>query len=316
MKYFNLRIILLTLTAVILPLAFQNCGKTRLKPKEFSSYADLALTASARICLPANEVLETLFVRNINAKVMDSKLLADSDGDGIDDLQEIEIHTDPLKRRSSGKVLDSICQQVDYSAQCTGLQLSCTSVLMDFGLNSCDIESLQLGSFYQHPNQGLDTDKDGIADYLEIAAGTFPNVSDASADLDLDSVPNIQELERGSNPRQPDYDVPSDFLVHMQKGKLPPSVNCPGDVWDVEITHVPLVHNEAYLTDADSDFNHAKDENVVFINLKTRPRLGSGINAKMYLLVKKVQLLPSGQSQNIDFNFTFTDFQKLGEIEP
>ncbi len=317
MKYFNFRILLLMLSAVILPLAFQNCGnQTKISRVEQSSYASAFATATARICLPANEVLETLIVRNINAKVVDSRLLADSDGDGIDDMQEVEIGTNSLQRRSSGKVLDSICHQVDYSAECHGLQLTCSSVLMDFGLNSCDIEALQLNTFYAHPNQGLDTDKDGIADYFEIMAGTFPNVRDSTADLDQDVVPNMTEIERGTNPRQPDQYVPEEYLVKVQKSKLPPTLACAGDMWDVAIENVPLVHNLAYLTDADSDFNHQADENLIFVNLKTRPRLGSTANAKMYLLIKKVQLPTSTQSQSLDFNFTFTDFQKLGEIEP
>ncbi len=317
MKYIKLRIILLVLTALILPLAFQNCGnQARVMRQEQSSYASAAVTATARICLPANEVMETLIVRNINAKVVDSKLLTDSDGDGIVDLEEADLGTNPLQRRSSGKVLDSICQQVDYSAQCHGLQLTCSSVLMDFGLNSCDIEALQLNSFFGHPNQGLDTDKDGISDYFEIMAGTFPNVRDATADLDQDFVPNITEIERGTNPRQPDQSVLAEYLVKVQKSKLPPTLACGGDMWDVEIQNVPLVRNLAYLTDADSDFNHQADENIIFVNLKTRPRLGSTINAKMYLLVKKVQLPTPAQAQSLDFNFTFTDFQKLGEIEP
>lgn len=317
LKPSNFGAVVLSLIGAFLLFGFQNCGsQARLVPIEKSSYSSKSLSASARICLPSNEVLETLIVRNINAKLVDAKLLMDSDGDGLDDAQEAQIGTNPFARRSSGKVLDSICRQVDYSAQCQGLQLACSNIAMDFGLNNCDIEALQLNTFFGHPNQGLDTDKDGVSDYFEIAAGTFPNVSDASADLDQDFIPNVVEIEVGGNPRQPEQNVPDEFYVKVEKSKMPPSLGCSGDMWDVEVQHIPLVYTQPYLTDTQLIFNHAENENVILINLKTRPRLGSLGNAKMYLLARKVQLPTSEQPQSLDFNFTFTDFQTLGEIEP
>lgn len=315
MKYF--RITLFILAFLILPVAFQNCGgQVRLMSPEISSYVSAKVTASGEICLPANEVFETLVVRNINAKAVNGFLQMDSDGDGISDVDESAIGTNPLSRRTGGKVLDSICQQVDYAAQCDNVRLTCTGALVHLGITDCDIESLQLNTFFDHPDQGLDTDKDGIADFLEIAAGTFPNVNDSSADIDQDNIPNLLEHERGSNPRQPDEYLPLELQIQVSKTKLPPSVNCAGDVWAVVIKHIPLATVKAYSGDVDSKFNHLEDQNLIFFTLKTRPRAGTNINAKMYLYVQKL-LVPNVENPvDQSFNFTFTDFEKLGEIEP
>lgn len=299
-------------------LVFQNCSNNiRLKPLEMASAKIMGkVTALGTICLPADEVLDTLVIRNINIKILNGKLVEDSDGDGLSDYEEKTLGSDMKKRRSGGKVLDSLCQQLGSVSECANLDLVCTGSLMGFGLNDCDVTALDLDGYYGHPTQGLDTDKDGVSDYFEIQTGTFPNIHDANGDLDHDTIANFMEIEQGSNPRQADVGLPLDLLLQIQKSKLPPSSSCAGDEWQVNINYMPLVPIASYTSDLDAKFNHAENENLIFLNLKTRPRSGSNVNASMYLLVKGVMAMTSGDAMNQSFNFTFTDFQKLGEMEP
>jgi len=315
MKKFKAKITIGLIILCGLVLIFQNCSNNvRLKPQEISSVQITGkVTASGTLCLPTDEVLDTLVIRNINTKVMFGKMLADSDGDGLSDYEESVFGTDMKNRRSGGKVLDSVCQQLGNASECTNLPLNCTGALMGLGLNDCDVNALDLDNYYGHPTQGLDTDKDGVSDYFEIQAGTFANIHDASGDADHDTVANFMEIEQGSNPRQADVGLPLDMLLQIQKSKLPPSSNCAGDMWQVDILYMPLVPIAANLSDSNVSFKHVENQNLIFLNLKTRPRSGSSINAAMYLLVKGVM---AGEAADQSFTFAFTDFQKLGEIEP
>ena len=316
MRAAKLQWVLLIGGTLSLIFTFQNCGQVALNSPEVQSYASTSSKATGLICLPADEILETFLIKNINAKLVGGQLQMDSDGDGLSDAEETSAGTNPLNRRTAGKVLDSICQQVDYQVQCNNLNLTCSGVPEGFGLTDCDVEALQLGTLFDHPTQGLDSDKDGVSDYFEILTGTFPNINDSSSDPDQDGIPNLLEIERGSNPRQADLNMSSALQNLVQKTKLPPSVNCAGDLWQVNINQVPLVMAKSYQSDSNPLFNHQMNENVVFMVLKTRPRAGSNINAKMYLYSKKIQIPLAGQTGNLNFNFTFTDFQLLGEIEP
>ncbi len=55
--------------------------------------------------------------------------------------------------------------------------------------------------------RGGDSDSDGLPDDYELSNGLNPNdPSDASADLDRDGLTNLEEFQRGTDPRNPDTD--------------------------------------------------------------------------------------------------------------
>jgi Bacterial TSP3 repeat len=61
------------------------------------------------------------------------------------------------------------------------------------------------------PNQPLDTDRDGIPDWLEIQLGTNP----FSNDTDNDGVRDGDEIHQGTNPLLPDQTSVTDFAMQI-----------------------------------------------------------------------------------------------------
>ncbi|MCB9546095.1 MAG: VWA domain-containing protein [Myxococcales bacterium] len=156
-------------------------------------------------------------------------LLIDSDGDGLADLVEQRIGTDPLATDTDG---DGVGDRLEWRARTSGLDpldptdtgcfvpdraepgacedadadgfCDCPDVDADGrcdypdtdgdGLTDC--EEIFLGS-----SQVLaDSDADGVPDLVELRLGTSPVDDDGPRDLDWDGTPNGVELRTGGDP--------------------------------------------------------------------------------------------------------------------
>ena len=123
-------------------------------------------------------------------KIGTNELLADTDGDSMDDGQELENDLDPTD--------DSDCPNW-YCLRISSVILLTQSGLYDFdgdGLTKEEEEAL--GSDYR----SADTDGDGLIDGEEVTAGSNPLVMDTDGDGLSDGL----EIELGSSPILMDSD--------------------------------------------------------------------------------------------------------------
>lgn len=301
-------------------ISFQNCSKVPLELQ--STTVQYSAKGAVSICLEgpyANYSVKSYVVSNLNTVNSQSSLLPDTDGDGLSDVEEKLRGSNPYKRYSNGPVLDSICLSLTGTVDCSSMNLLCVGTDNKLGLKDCDLQALGLDHFTD-PNLGLDSDGDGIVDFIEITKGTSPNVSDATADPDKDLVLNQDEIRQGSNPLYSDRgSLPA---VMMIKSNLTQTANasCAGETWNLKIDQVPLLNVPAF-TDVDdagrsSDavtFSHAKDENIILISLLLSVKNGYTGNTIVLTDTARASLAEGGQ---FILNLRFQDFKKAGEVNP
>lgn len=311
---------LLTLGILISTVSFQNCSKVPLELQ--SSTVQYSAKGSVSFCLDgpyANYTVKSYTVSNLNIVNSQASLLPDTDGDGLSDVEEKLRGSNPYKRYSNGPVLDSICLSLTGTVDCHNINLSCIGTDNKLGLKDCDIQALGL-DHSTDPDLGLDSDGDGIVDFIEVIKGTSANVSDATADPDKDLVLNQDEIHQGSNPLYSDRGALTSAM--MIKSNLTQKVNaaCAGETWDLKIDQVPLLNVPAF-TDIDDagrssnavTFSHAKDENIILISLLLSVKNGYTGNTIVLTDTSRASLAEGG---SFTLNLRFQDFKKAGEVNP
>lgn len=296
-------------TGLALILGFQNCSKTPLEPivtVEMSS-----AKGKFGICLDSDLTVDSFYVANLNLVNDRGVVATDSDADGMADVFEAGRGYASSNRRTHGGILDSICWQIAGGVNCQSLIPTCSAVQNSFGLSECDIKALGLDSLFDHPVQGLDSDKDGIPDLLEIMRGTLPNTLDAVADSDHDGLLNHTEIARGSNPLFADVQFSTEWTVVATATKEV-NLNCATEFWTISANHIPIGHVPGF---ADVDLNtplalsHEKNENVVLTAIKLRPVPGAPGKPRMLVNLSKI-------SSESSLELSGSDFSNAGEMEP
>ena len=143
--------------------------------------------------------LTHLYVLNPNVRVsLDNKLLVDSDGDGLFDVDEAKYGTSPTNARTNGACLDSLSTNPLFSEQCALFaQGDACNTKLDIdsdSLNEC--EEMVLGT----DDFDFDTDGDSIPDSLEWIYGFNPNSNDLEVDTNGDGYPNLINFAAGLSP--------------------------------------------------------------------------------------------------------------------
>lgn len=297
---------------------FQNCAKVPLE-QALPAVAPFNVEGTIDLCLQgtlANYTVDSLLISNLNMTPSRGAILEDSDSDGIADVDEAGLGFNPLNRRSNGKVLDSLCLDVSGSYRCEDDIPACNPSSTILGINDCDIKTLRLQTLFGHPTQGLDSDKDGIVDVMEILLGTSPNINDRNDDPDHDGVPNWLEVQRGTNPHFTNSGLSGENLLTYSSSKMSNRGDCTGELWKVTVTRLPLAQVVAYQDASGStnplspDLSHEENENVVTVFLKLKTQAGYSGNSKVYFKDFKI-------NKNVKtFSYRIEDFKAAGEVLP
>ena len=180
-----------------------------------------------------------IFAVNLNTLKVGSLLKKDSDADGISDDDEIIFGSDPNNPRSiADGVLDGICKIIGSKELCIQArnQITCDKTKINgFNMSDCDIKILRLDELAVYPSlAGIDSDNDGIPDYIEILKGTSPINNDSYLDFDNDGLTNMQEISMGYDPFNPDTnDKP---LVSSESQFNEQIQGCTSGGWEQKIT--------------------------------------------------------------------------------
>lgn len=207
--------------------------------------------------------LKSLYVVNLNAFVdRYGGIIADSDGDGIPDNEELLDGTDPTDPRTPDPTdgnrycMDSIKKK--YGCK----KAACISTFDSDGdgLNECEE-----GTAGTDPRK-KDTDKDTIIDYFEITRGLSPLVDDRTNDINSDGVTNATSFAAGVHPMADFGSVPLDNRIQYSVNfeKWVPTVDgngTPAQVgsYSIKVDNIPLVATMA--TSVGSDLYYSKTAN-------------------------------------------------------
>lgn len=259
--------------------------------------------------------IKQFVVTNLTSAKIGTRLLADSDVDGIPDIYEEIRGFDPRNPRSmspNNNLLDGACGGLGF-ALCND-----TTAYRDcgtpnaIGLTRCEVNKLGLVN-------GLDSEPepDSFLDIMELVKGTALN--DGVGVDDGDSRSEFEELMMGRDPNVPDDDTPLDYLVQFERSLLAnPIVGCTPDQESIHyrIDQVPLVKTLA--TNFDDPVSnqvpwlaHGENDNIVFIYYILTPanqQLRGELREQVY-----------GQFLKVNYyfpNINVGAFEKLGEIAP
>lgn len=299
-------------------LLFQNCAKTNLE--ELPIKEDLH----------HHEVLiDTCFTGDIENYSLDGTLALslgmipdqyywsrDSDFDGLSDKEEELYGFNPFLRRSSGKILDSLCLKYTNTNDCSNLNLTCQNLNIGFGFTDCDAELAGLGQFDTNPQKGIDADRDGILDYIEILRGLNPLVYDSHKDPDNDKKSNLDEILSGGNPYYYEENFDSSFQPIYQFEKVT-DPNCSGEKWILKISHIPWLPSLETIFDEDNSHSNTnpfplsseKNDSLLLISIKLKPKDIKIETNRFY--VKLITLKKKTSSTHLQFS----EFNLLGEVK-
>lgn len=152
------------------------------------------------------EAVQVLAV-NTSAAARANGLIPDSDGDGLSDIEELSLGSNPLESDSDGDGINDLVEQhIGFSQEvletpivCNDLSASRFVLDRDLdGLNEC--EERLIGT---DPSL-IDTDGDYLPDALELQRGSNHLSADSADDFDEDGRSNGDEIKEGTDPRSID----------------------------------------------------------------------------------------------------------------
>lgn len=270
---------------------------------------------------------ESFIAVNLTVSRRGGQIVADSDMDGVDDAAEEAEGTDPQNPRSSGVpgVLDGICHRLGGKVACDEKRTKTTCDPNQFnsmGLSDCDYRMLGL-QFQNAGSWGVDTDRDGMLDLIEIIKGTNPAVADMVGDPDGDGIVNRDEIVRGSDPFTPDAFLP-EYLLSLYKMNYVQAAKdavCPMGYWKLEADRLVSVDTQPVqnFNGPSAFLNHTRNEHKIVVFYRSVAQNSSSsmneyYSASLNVLFEKRQgreyATPSTEELKA------ADFQMIGEVSP
>lgn len=260
--------------------------------------------------------------------VKNGKLHADSDMDGVIDSEEVAPLSPQNPRSNPNGILDGLYLMLKAQGK-LGL-LSCTDaekVVSEAapspnytGLSVCDMKALNIDVVSTIANKltpGLDTDKDGLIDLVEVLKFLNPGVSDSAQDLDNDSLITLREVLRGSDPFVPDFQFPLEW-TNLYSIQSAPADSCPAGSsksYGLMLERIPVTTTKATSkgTEIPSYLRHDENEGIVYVgySLVSTSSSTTGTLPAIYKgQFVRVRYLANGDYQLVS---GFGNFLTLGE---
>lgn len=235
--------------------------------------------------------MKRLIAMNRNTLSRNGEVFVDSDGDGLSDVQEAAIATDPRNVDSDGdrisdgvEVRMGLRPQYDDLGANVDLISGCNTENDEDGDRLNDCEERVLGT---DPCIS-DTDGDGVPDLVEFSSGTNPLIAEDLQDDDRDGVSNVGEIEAHSDP------ISADIAFQKERGygyaihDATPTIDGRA-CYDVDIYNVTVVGTLDRPSPDGSGLVVAKGANEIYVYLQVGqqndPR-GTGIGSLFIPTVK------------------------------
>lgn len=266
--------------------------------------------------------IDEFYLVNLNSlRNPQGEIVADSDGDGLSDTDEIALGLNPGLTHSGRDGLD-ICMDrlgVEYGCRQSGCDRHLDQD--SDGLNECEEMTIATS------NRRRDTSQDGILDSIKVIKGLMPTIDSTSSDLNSDSISDKQALKWGLNPLNTSTNIASsdriqsgvEFLGYSTAENTGPAQ----PRYRISADKIPLVRTMAYTEPsptlsfdrlhldaiADKDLllstPHAANVNQILFVIKAR---ASENRDRVFWLVLKKELL-FGASNKLDLDLS--EFHEL-----
>lgn len=260
----------------------------------------------------------------------DGLLMVDSDMDGVPDVEERALGWDPQSPRSTGVsgVLDGVCARLGGRDACQARRNSvvCTpQSLNSFGLSDCDYRMLSLDKLPKknQDDWGVDSDRDGMPDYIEILKGTNPAVADMTSDPDSDGVVSLEEIQKGTDPFVSDAETPLSVLNDVSITSLPPKEGgvCDYESWAIQVSRLQAMSTLelGQSPGVSTQWAHAQNQHVVLIYYRLTPQNANAPVAEFYGHFVKVNYSRSEAQETLQASQDMIgseDFVILGRVQP
>ncbi len=267
---------------------------------------------------------EVLSLVNLTVKRVNGVLEPDSDMDGLSDREEEALGSNPVNPRSQvNGVLDGVCRRIGTFSECLTMRntFTCSGTPNALGVSECDLKILRIDKLYPHLSPGVDTDKDGMPDIIEILRGTDPGLADMLADPDGDGRTNKQEILENTEvaksdslqftQERPEYTV--EYINRQQTNA------CSYGAWRLEATTLPGLDNQTVTAAQPVTLNHARGENVYLVFYRQNPLNSANEGVQFYggLVHSRYNKIGDTIAVSLDRSVLWPiDFEKLGEVMP
>jgi hypothetical protein len=180
---------------------------------------------------------------NLTARASHDHVDADSDFDGLTDLEEVAIGTSPYWRDTDG---DGFSDGMEWRFRLSGLdpldptdgQCSDLDRIDSDGDGLADCEEIFIGTL----RRSFDSDADGIPDWVEFQAGGDPNsatpLTDHQMDSDADGGTNAEEMRWHTDPKADDVAERAKIAYDYYQTELP--ITTGQACYDFRVTNISL----------------------------------------------------------------------------
>lgn len=259
---------------------------------------------------------------NMTTTNQQNDLHADSDMDGMSDVEEIAQGYNPANPRTVPGVLDGVCARIAtgvVDCQAKVNQISCNQNRYYNLLSECDVKLLNIAQVPPGQDIGVDYDNDGIPDFLEVIKGTNPSLADSMSDPDGDSVSNRQEILQSTDLFTPDVNFPTEKRSVMSVSFDPNSAECSGGSgWVMSIPYTAISQTKAVQSQSGnlSVLNHQAEDQVLWLGYRLVPMNSSNLNVQHFSKMLTIRLSKGGIIQQSLDAPSNGSFNAIGEVIP